>query len=212
LTHLRLVLQWLERDQWKLKLSQCKFAQRSIAYLGHIISGQGVSTDPSKVQAIVDWPVPRSVKELRSFLGLAGYYRKFVKHFGIIARPLSNLLKKNTMFIWTSEHDAAFSALKASLSTAPVLALPDFSQPFALETDACDNGVGAVLMQQGHPLAFISKALGPKNKGLSTYEKEYLAILVAIDQWRHYLQTGEFTIFTDQKSLIHLNEQRLHTP
>jgi hypothetical protein len=116
------------------------------------------------------------------------------------------------MFIWTSEHDAAFSALKASLSIAPVLALPDFSQPFALETDACDNGVGAVLMQQGHPLAFISKALGPKNKGLSTYEKEYLAILVAIDQWRHYLQTGEFTIFTDQKSLIHLNEQRLHTP
>jgi hypothetical protein len=212
LTHLRLVLQWLERDQWKLKLSKCKFAQRSIAYLGHIISGQGVSTDPSKVQAIVDWPVSRSVKELRSFLGLAGYYRKFVKHFGIIARPLSNLLKKNTMFIWTSEHDAAFSALKASLSTTLVLALPDFSQPFALETDACDNGVGAVLMQQGHPLAFISKALGPKNKRLSTYEKEYLAILVAIYQWRHYLQTGEFTIFTDQKSLIHLNEQRLHTP
>jgi hypothetical protein len=99
LPHLRLLLQWLERDQWKLKLSKCKFAQRSIAYLGHIISGQGVSTDPSKVQAIVDWPVPRSIKELRSFLGLAGYYRKFVKHFGIIARPLSNLLKKHHVYL-----------------------------------------------------------------------------------------------------------------
>jgi hypothetical protein len=98
------------------------------------------------------------------------------------------------------------------MSTAAVLALPDFSKPFAIETDASSNGVGAVLTQQGHPLAFISKALGPKNNGLSTYEKEYLAILVAVDQWRHYLQCGEFTIFTDQKSLIHLNEQQLHTP
>jgi hypothetical protein len=92
------------------------------------------------------------------------------------------------------------------------LALPDFSLPFAIETDACATGIGAVLIQQGHPLAFISKALGPRNRGLSTYEKEYMAILVAVDQWRHYLQSAEFIIFTDQKSLIHLNEQRLHTP
>lgn len=212
LDHLRQVFEWLANDQWKLKLSKCKFAQRSIAYLGHIISEQGVSTDATKVQAVVDWPTPSCVKELRSFLGLAGYYRKFVKHFGIIARPLTNLLKKNTMFIWTSDHDSAFTALKSALSTAPVLSLPDFSLPFAIETDACLNGVGAVLTQQGHPLAFISKALGPRNMGLSTYEKEYLAILVAVDQWRHYLQYGEFIIYTDQKSLIHLNEQRLHTP
>ena len=212
LDHLRQVFEWLANDQWKLKLSKCKFAQRSIAYLGHIISEQSVSTDATKVQAVVDWPTPSCVKELRSFLGLAGYYRKFVKHFGIIARPLTNLLKKNTMFIWTSDHDSAFTALKSALSTAPVLSLPDFSLPFAIETDACLNGVGAVLTQQGHPLAFISKALGPRNMGLSTYEKEYLAILVAVDQWRHYLQYGEFIIYTDQKSLIHLNEQRLHTP
>ena len=116
------------------------------------------------------------------------------------------------MFVWITEHDEAFSALKTALSSAPVLALPDFSVPFAIETDACANGVGAVLVQQGHPLAFISKALGPHTMGLSTYEKEYLAILVAVEQWRHYLQYGEFLIFTDQRSLIHLNEQRLHTP
>ena len=116
------------------------------------------------------------------------------------------------MFVWTTEHDEAFSALKTALSSAPVLALPDFSVPFAIEIDACANGVGAVLVQQGHPLAFICKALGPHTMGLSTYEKEYLAILVAVEQWRHYLQYGEFVIFTDQRSLIHLNEQRLHTP
>jgi len=93
-----------------------------------------------------------------------------------------------------------------------VLALPDFSLAFSIETDACDHGVGAVLMQREHPLAFISKALGPRTWGLSTYEKEYLAILVAVEQWRHYLQCGEFIIHTDQRSLTHLNEQRLHTP
>ena len=152
-----------------------------MAYLGHIISEQGVSTDPSKVQAIVDWPVPSTVKELRSFLGLAGYYRKFVCHFGIVSRPLTNLLKKGTLFVWTSEHDSAFATLKSFLSTAPVLALPDFAVPFAIETDACDSGVGAVLIQRGHPLAFISKDLGPRTRGLSTYEKEYLAILVAVE-------------------------------
>jgi hypothetical protein len=212
LKHLRLVFEWLHNDQWKLKKTKCSFAQRSITYLGHIVSSQGVATDASKVQVIVDWPVPANVKELRSFLGLAGYYRKFVKHFGIIARPLTNLLKKNALFLWTPDHAAAFSTLKTALSSAPVLALPNFDLPFAIETDACATGVGAVLMQQGHPLAFISKALGPKNRGLSTYEKEYLAIVVAIDQWRHYLLSGEFIIFTDQQSLIHLNEQRLHTP
>jgi hypothetical protein len=98
------------------------------------------------------------------------------------------------------------------MSTAPVLALLDFSKPFAIETDASASGVGAVLTQNGHPLAFISKALGPKNQGLSTYEKEYLAILVAVEQWWHYLQCGEFLIIIDQKSLIHLNEPHLHTP
>jgi hypothetical protein len=172
LVHLQLVFKWLDRDKWKLKLSKCTFAQRSITYLGHVISAAGVATDPSKVQVIVNWPVPASVKELRSFLGLAGYYRKFVRHFGVLARPLTDLLKKNALFVWTPEHDAAFQALKTAMSIAPVLALPDFSKPFALETDASIYGVGAVLTQQGHPLAFISKALGPRNRGLSTYEKE----------------------------------------
>jgi hypothetical protein len=102
-----MVFELLAKDQWKIKLSKCTFAQREIHYLGHIISEKGVGTDPSKVSAISSWPTPVNVKELRSFLGLAGYYRKFVRHFGIISKPLTELLKKNTIFLWTSEHDKA---------------------------------------------------------------------------------------------------------
>lgn len=210
--HLSQVLTILHQDQWFVKLSKCKFAQQTISYLGHVISAHGVSTDPAKVEAIVSWPVPSNIKELRSFLGLAGYYRRFVRHFAVIAKPLTTLLKKGVFFIWTQEQEISFATLKESLSSAPVLALPDFTKFFAIETDACKHGVGAVLLQEEHPLAFISKPLGVKTQGLSTYEKEYLAILVAVEQWRPYLLHAEFVIYTDQKSLIHLNEQRLSTP
>jgi hypothetical protein len=134
--------------------------------------------------------MPANVKQLGSFLGLAGYYHKFVKNFGIIAKPLTELLKKHTFFIWTNTHGQAFDTLKVALVSAPVLALPNFSKKFQLETDASDQGVGVVLIQEGHPLAFIRKALGPRTRGLSTYEKDYLAILIAMDQWRAYLQLG----------------------
>lgn len=115
------------------------------------------------------------------------------------------------MFVWTDEHQSAFQALKQALCTAPVLAIPDFTKPFAIEMDACHNGVGAVLSQAGHPLAYVSKPLGLKTQGLSTYEKEYLTILVAVKKWRSYLQLAEFEIHTDQQALVHLNDQRLHT-
>lgn len=127
------------------------------------------------------WPVPQSVKDSRSFLGLAGYYRRFVKHFSIIARPLTDLLKKGTPFHWTDQQAQSFAALKSALTSAPVLVLPDFKKPFCIETDASGTGVGVVLMQGGRPLAFLSKTLGPRSQGLSTYEKEYIAILLALD-------------------------------
>lgn len=192
-------------------MSKCSFAQHQLLYLGHIISDQRVTTDPAKIEEVVNWAVPKFVKKLRGFLGLAGYYRKFVKQFGILCRPLTNLLKKDVPFVWSVEADQAFKALKQALVSAPVLSLPDFSLPFTVETDASDEGIGAVLSQRGHPIAFLSKALGVKTKGLSTYEKEYLAILLAVDHWRSYLQQQEFVILTDHHSLMHLNEQRLHT-
>jgi hypothetical protein len=166
--------------------------------LGHVISEQGVSTNSAKIEAIQKWLIPKNVKDVRGFLGLAGYYRKFMKNFGIIAKPLTALLCKDTPFVWTQDHDLSFSQLKQALSSAPCLALLDFAKPFHIEIDASGSGVGAVLIQDGHPLAFISKSLGSRKRGLSTYEKEYLAILVAIDQWRHYLMHGEFYIHTDQ--------------
>jgi len=176
-----------------------------------VISAASLSTDPAKVQAVADWPVPSNIRELRGFLGLAGYYRKFVKHFGILAKPLTELLKKDQLFVWTPAHAEAFELLKAALCSAPVLALPDFTKPFHIETDASGSGISAVLQQDGHPLAFISKPLSNRNQGLTVYEKEYLAILLAVDHWRHYLLQAEFYIHTDHQSLTHLKDQRLHT-
>jgi hypothetical protein len=157
------------------------------------------------------WPTPTNVKELQSFLGLAGFYRHFVRHYAVISKPLTSLLKKNTMFVWTNDHDTTINTLKQQLSVAPILALLDFTQQFCIETDASNTGVGAVLLQNGKPLAFLSRALDPKNQGLSAYEKEYMVILIVVDHWHSYLQLGEFIIFTDQKSLTNLKEQRLHT-
>jgi hypothetical protein len=129
----------------------------------------------------------------------------------MLSRPLTSLLKKNVLFIWTPDHQMTFDLLKQALSSAPVLALLYFSLPFCFHTNACKTGIRAVLMQNGHPLEFLSKALGPKNQGLSTYVKEYLAILIAVTQWRSYLQLTEFHIYTDHQSLTQLNKQHLHT-
>ena len=128
--HLAQVFELLSKDQWLVKFSKCCFAQQSINYLGHVVSAQGVSTDPSKVAAVQAWPQPSDVKQLRSFLGLTGYYRKFVKHYTVIARPLTDLLKKGVLFVWTTNHIVAFETLKQALTEALVLALPDFSKPF----------------------------------------------------------------------------------
>lgn len=197
----------LSQHQMHIKRSKCSFAQHQLTYLGHIISEKGVATDNKNIAAVQKWQTPSCVKDVRGFLVLAGYYRRFIRNFGVISRPLTNFLKKNTVFVWSTRADAAFQHLKQALITAPVLALPHFDKPFEIETDASDVGVEAVLMQEGHPLAFLSRALGPRNQGLSTYEKEFMAILLAVDHWRSYLQGGEFLIRIDQRSLVHLDDQ-----
>lgn len=149
LEHLTQVFTLLAKDQWHIKLSKCKFAQQQIVYLGHVISEHGVATDPTKLEAVSSWPVPTSAKDLRSFLGFSGFYRRFIRNYAVIAKPLTVLLKKNSLFVWTSEHDTAFQSLKTSLCSAPILALPDFSKQFCIETDASKYGVGAVLLQDG---------------------------------------------------------------
>jgi hypothetical protein len=160
---------------------------------------------------VVQWPVPKSLKEWRGFLGLTGYYRKFIKHYGMISRPLTNMLKKGVPFVWSSNTQEAFDTLKTALVQAPVLAIPDFNKQFILETDASEVGFGVVLMQEGHPVAYLSKQVCPRNQALSTYEKECMAIIMAVEKWRCYLQHQAFVIKIDHRSLLYLTDQRAHT-
>ena len=133
-----------------------------MAYLGHVISAEGVAMDSDKILAVVDWPVPRTVQAVRGFLGLAGYYRKFIKGFGTIAAPLTALLKKDG-FLWTDQATTAFEALKVALTTTPILQLPDFTVPFIVECDASGSGFGAVMHQGEGPIAYFSKPIAPRH-------------------------------------------------
>lgn len=162
LRHLRAVFDELRRHQLFLKRSKCAFAAPSVAYLGHVVSAAGVAMDPAKLQAVRYWPPPRSARAVRGFLGLAGYYRKFVHNYGTIAAPLTALLKKDG-FSWSPEASAAFDALKEAVTSAPVLAMPNFSKPFVVECDTSSHGFGAVLVQDGHPIAYFSRPVAPRH-------------------------------------------------
>ncbi|WCJ33627.1 Transposon Tf2-6 polyprotein [Euphorbia peplus] len=211
LFHLSIVMKLLAANQFFVKRKKCDFGRTSVEYLGHIITGSGVSMDPKKVQAVVEWPVPKQVKGVRGFLGLTGYYRKFIRNYGSIARPLTEQTKKNA-FHWSLEAQTAFEQLKSAIVSAPVLALPDFSIPFVVECDASGRGIGAVLMQNRRPIAYFSKALSDRNLAKSAYEREIMALALAVQHWRPYLLGAEFTVYTDQKSLRHLLQQRVTTP
>ncbi|WVZ10734.1 hypothetical protein V8G54_015264 [Vigna mungo] len=201
----------LLENKFYLKLSKCLFAQKQLEYLGHIISAAGVQPDPSKIQAVLAWPPHSNVKTLRGFLGLTGFYRKFVKGYATIASPLTSLLRKDA-FDWTPEAQHVFDDLKAAMTLAPVLALPDFSVPFIVDTDASGTAMGAVLMQRNQPIAFFSKPFSPKLLHSSTYVRELHAITSAVKKWRQYLLGYPFVINTDHKSLKEILSQVIQTP
>jgi hypothetical protein len=209
--HLRLVLAVLLANCFVANQSKCKFGCAQVEYLGHIISGSGVAVDPEKIECILAWPEPKNVKGVRGFLGLTGYYRKFIKDYGKLAKPLTELTKKDN-FSWGPEAKVAFSHLKHVMTTPPVLALPNFDLPFEVECDAAGRGLGAVLMQQRQPIAFFSKALSDSTLSKSVYEKELMALVLCIQHWRHYLLGKEFTVYTDHKSLKHFLQQRISSP
>ena len=196
LDHLRVVLSVLLQNQLYAKRSKCTFGCSKVKYLGHIVSSEGVKIDPKKVLAMQQWPTPTCAKALRGFLGLIGYYIKFIKNYGLIAAPLTNLLKKDS-FKWTAEADSAFQHLKATVMNPPVLALPDFSKPFVSECDALGVGISAILMQGQRPIAFHNQALKGKSLHLSTYEKEFLALITNVKRWRPYLLGKPCIIKTD---------------
>jgi hypothetical protein len=211
LQHLEWVLQMLQNHELFAKLSKCSFGQKEIDYLRHIVSGTRVSMESSKVKAVMEWPQPKNIKQLRGFLGLTGYYRRFIKGYAHIAGPLTDLLRKEA-FEWNDGAVEAFNNLKQAITTAPVLKLPNFDEPFTLETDASGTGVGAVLGQNGHPIVFFSKKLSLRRQKQSAYIRELLAITEALTKFRHYLLGHKFVIKTDQKSLKNLLEQSLQTP
>lgn len=209
--HLKLVLQLLHDSKFFAKLSKCIFAVPQVDYLGHVISAAGVQPDPEKIEAILSWPVPKSLTALRGFLGLTGFYRRFVRNYATIAAPLTDLLKI-TKYTWNLQANDAFTTLKKAMTSTPVLILPDFSKPFMLETDASAVAIGAVLSQDGHPLAFFSRKMCNRMQQASVYVRELFAITEAVKKWRQYLIGRHFHIFTDQKSLKELLIQTIQTP
>lgn len=209
--HLEAIFQALLQGQFYLKRAKCLFAQSQVEYLGHVVSGKGVEPEPSKVRAIVQWPTPTSTKELRAFLGLTGFYQKFVKNYASIAAPLTTLLCKDA-FVWIEASQAAFDQLKIAMNSALILAPPNFVEPFIVETDASGITMGAVLAQQGHPIAFFSKTFGPRLLHASTYIRELHAIVTTVRKWRQYLLRRSFTILTDHKSFRELMSQVIQTP
>lgn len=182
-----------------------------VDYLRHFISAEAISTDSSKIKVVAEWPIPKNIKQLRGFLGLVGYYRRFVKEFRVIASPLHALTKTDS-FQRSIAAQEAFDNLKHAICQTPVLVLPVFDKTFIVEVDASDNGIGAVLMQKGHPLSYINRQLKSKQLHLSIYMNELLAVIFAVQKWHHYLLPAHFIIKTNQRSLTYLLEQRLNTP
>lgn len=182
LRHIQEVMGTLKEQKLYASRKKCDFGRRQIHYLRHVITKEWVEMDRAKVATVMDWPEPRSVKALRGFLGLTGYYRRFVKGYGQIAKPLTDLLKKG-QFCWTNQGSEAMKKLKEAIITAPVLTLPDFSQQFHIECDASGKGVGAMLSQNKKPVAYFSKALPVASLNRSIYEKELMALVLAIQHW-----------------------------
>lgn len=201
-TLLHEVLDTLRRNQLFAKKRQCAFGVAQVEYLGHIISEMEVATDPNQFDAMLNWPKPNTLKELRGFLGLTGYYRKCVRNYGPISKSLTDPLLKGG-FSWNDKAQGAFEKLKQAKVSAPG---PDFTKPFTFEIYASDMGIGAVLAQDKRPVALVRHS---DRQGMSTYEKELMALVTAIKRWRHYLRVKPFVIRTDHESLKHLLQHKL---
>ena len=202
--HVRSVLSVLRAQKLYAKLAKCTFCVPKVIFLGYVVSEHGIEVDSEKVKAIESWPTPKNVGDVRSFHGLASFYRRFIRDFSTIAAPLTEVIKKSVGFRWGEEQERAFNMLKSKLISTPVLVLPNFDRTFEVECDASGIGIGAVLMQEGKPIAYFSEKLSGAALNYPTYDKEMYALVRALETWQHYLLSKEFVIHTDHESLKHL--------
>jgi len=205
--HLRKVLEILRENKLYAKLDKCEFWLKEVIFLGHVISAGGICVDPGKVEAVLKWKKPTNVTEIRSFLGLARYYRRFIEGFSTIASPLTKLTRKEVRFNWSKECEESFQEMKRRLTSAPVLALPSGTEGFIVYSDASSRGLGCVLMQYGKVIAYTSKQLKPHEVNYPVHDLELVAVVFALRVWRHYLYGTQVQIFTDHKSLKYLMSQ-----
>jgi hypothetical protein len=204
---LRMVLEKLRSNQLYAKFSKCEFWLTEVAFLGHVISVGGISVDPSKVKDVLNWMPPTNASEIRSFLGLAGYYRRFIKDFSKIAKPMMKMLEKNKAFEWTKECQASFEELRKHLTSAPVLVLPDLTKKFDIYCDASRQGLGCVLMQEGQVVCYASRQLRNHEENYPTNDLELAAVVHALKIWRHYLNGHQCEIYSDHKSFKYIFTQ-----
>ncbi|XP_055589182.1 uncharacterized protein LOC129741468 [Uranotaenia lowii] len=206
---LKLVAERLNKGNLTISLDKSRFCRKQVSYLGYLLTEEGVAIDNSRIAPILDYARPRSVKDIRRLLGLAGFYQRFIKEYSRIVTPISDLLKKSKQkFVWTEAAEGAFNELKSALVSAPILGNPSFDHPFVIESDASDNAVGAALIQhiEGEPrvIAYFSKKLSSTQRKYAAVEKECLGVLLAIEHFRHYVEGTRFKIVTDARSLTWL--------
>src|SRR3954470_8212992 len=206
--HLRAVLQLLRDHRLYAKFSKCEFWLTEVKFLGHVVFGDGIAVDPAKIKAVLDWERSKSLFDICSFLGLAGYYRRFVSDFSKLAAPLTRLTRKGVKFVWTDDCESSFTELKTRLTTAPILTIPERGLGYTLYCDASLLGYGAVLMQLGKIVAFSSRQLKEHERNYPIHDLELGSVVFALKTWRHYLYGEKFEVYSDHKSLSHIFTQK----
>ncbi|GKC57696.1 putative reverse transcriptase domain-containing protein, partial [Tanacetum coccineum] len=206
--HLRLILELLKKEELYVKFSKCVFWLSKVQFLGHVIDSEGIHVDPAKIVSIRDWESPKTPTEIYKFLGLAGYYRRFIEGFSKIAKPMTKLTQKSLKFNWGEKEETAFQTLKQKLCSASILALPEGSENFVVYCDASHKGLGAVLMQKEKVIAYASRQLKIHKKNYTTHDLELGVVVFALKMWRYYLYGTKCVVFTDHKSLQHILYQK----